>query len=281
MLSFNIFCGAFFFLFLIFGFLFVISSRNFLAVSNENDNAIIRRSMNHNPCEVEQRRCGEFYQKNSNFSAPTVEPRTGIEFPTISDNIFGESNSSLNTEVLVATGSKSINILKIKAVKLYAFGFYVHPYDVCNKLGSNTRCFRRMKWTIITFLLIFFGMEDISMSVRLVVSYNGIKISTVRDAFEKSLRARLIKMNPDTDYDCLRGFSSLFSEDIPIRVGTTIKFQRTADGHLVTEIEGNRIGVVHSRDLCSKCLYMCRFGLYYKRNVTFLTSYMGLNQSIS
>ncbi|KAM0020453.1 putative chalcone isomerase, 3-layer sandwich, chalcone isomerase superfamily [Helianthus debilis subsp. tardiflorus] len=201
-----------------------ISSRNFLAVSNEKDNAIVRRSMNHNPCEVEQRRCGEFYRKNSNFSAPAVEPRTSIEFPTISDNVFGESNASSRCnwiEINQYTQNKSID---------------VHPYDVCNKLGSKYASLPKNEVDKHHNVFADLLREDISMSVRLVVSYNGIKISTVIDAFEKSLRARLIKMNPDTDYDCLRSFSYLFSEDIPIRA--------------VIVFEGKRIGAVHSRDLC-------------------------------
>lgn len=225
-------------------------SRNFLAVSHENGNAVVERSLNHSPCEVEQRSCGDLYYGNFNCTAHAVEPRTGIEFPTILDNIFGGSNTSLNTEVLVGTGSKTMKIVKIKSLKLYAFGFYVHPYDVCNKLASKYASLPENEVDKQRKFFADFLREDISMTIRLVVSCNGIKISTVRDAFEKSLRARLIKMNPDTDYDCLRSFSSLFSEDIPIRAGTTIKVQRTADGHLVTEIEGNQIGAVHSRDLC-------------------------------
>ncbi|XP_076909589.1 fatty-acid-binding protein 2-like [Bidens hawaiensis] len=211
----------------------------------ENVNEVTGRSVNCGPCEIQQRRYGDF-EGNIN----TVEPRTGIEFPTILDNIFGASNSSLNTEVLVGTGSKTMKIIKIKSLKLYAFGFYVHPYDVCNKLGSNYASLPENEVTKHHNFYKDLLREDISMTVRLVVSCNGIKMSTVRDAFEKSLRTRLIKMNPDTDYDCVKSFGSLFSDDIQIRAGTTIKFQRTSDGHLVTEIEGNRIGAVHSRDLC-------------------------------
>ncbi|XP_023732781.1 fatty-acid-binding protein 2 isoform X2 [Lactuca sativa] len=224
-------------------------SRNYLAVSHENVNGVVGRYMNHVPCEVQQQKCGDLHG-NFNCSSPAVEPKTGIEFPTLLDNIFGGSNSSLNTEVLVGTGSKTMKIIKIKSLKLYAFGFYVHPYDICKKLGSKYASLPKEEVNKHHNFYSDLLREDISMTVRLVVSYNGLKISTVRDAFEKSLRARLIKMNPDTDYDCLRSFGSLFSEDIPIRAGTTIKIGRTADGHLVTEIEGKRIGAVHSRDLC-------------------------------
>ncbi|GJU83818.1 retrovirus-related pol polyprotein from transposon TNT 1-94 [Tanacetum coccineum] len=226
------------------------ASRNSVAVSHENKNTVVERSMNHSPCEVEQRKCGDIKYGSSNCSASAVEPRTGIEFPTILDNIFGGGNSSFNTEVLVGTGSKTMKIIKIKSLKLYAFGFYVHPYDVCNKLGSKYASLPDDEVKTHDNFFSDLLREDISMTLRLVVSCNGIKISTVRDAFEKSLQARLIKMNPDTDYDCLKSFGSLFKEDIPIRAGTTIKIQRTADGHLVTEIEGNRIGAVQSKDLC-------------------------------
>lgn len=226
------------------------TSRNFFAVSHENNNVVVERSMNHSPCEVEQRRCGDIKFGSSNCSASAVEPRTGIEFPTILDNIFGGGNSNFNTEVLVGTGSKTMTIIKIKSLKLYAFGFYVHPYDVCNKLGSKYASLSDDEVKTHDNFFSDLLREDISMTLRLVVSCNGIKISTVRDAFEKSLQARLIKMNPDTDYDCLKSFGSLFKADIPLRSGTTIKIQRTADGHLVTEIEGNRIGAVQSKDLC-------------------------------
>ncbi|KAF3658415.1 putative pre-mRNA-processing factor 6-like [Capsicum annuum] len=37
--------------------------------------------------------------------------------------------------VLVGTGSRIMKIIRIKSLKVYAFGFYVHPFDVCRKLG--------------------------------------------------------------------------------------------------------------------------------------------------
>lgn len=95
------------------------------------------------------------------------------------------------------------------------------------------------------------------MSVRLVVNYNGLKINTVRDVFEKSLRARLVKANPKTDFNCLNDFGSFFRQDIPIPAGTIIDFRRTEDGQLITEIGGNLIGAVRSKDLCRAF-----FGMY-------------------
>ncbi|KAF6138799.1 hypothetical protein GIB67_025961 [Kingdonia uniflora] len=57
-------------------------------------------------------------------------------------------------------------------------------------------------------------------------------------------------MNPNTDYYCLRTFDSYFAQDISLPVGTSISFRQTADGKLITEINGKQIGAVHSKELC-------------------------------
>ncbi|KAK3131876.1 hypothetical protein QOZ80_6AG0512730 [Eleusine coracana subsp. coracana] len=88
------------------------------------------------------------------------------------------------------------------------------------------------------------------MRVRLVVNYNGLSIGAVRDVFEQSLGLRLKKMNPNTDYHCLKTFGSYFTKDIPIPAGSKIDFCQTSDGQLITEIDGKEIGAVRSKDLC-------------------------------
>ncbi|KAJ9168149.1 hypothetical protein P3X46_019708 [Hevea brasiliensis] len=85
----------------------------------------------------------------------------------------------------------------------------------------------------------FKNLEDTGMTVRLVINCNGMKINAVKNAFEKSLRARLLKTNPDTDYSCMREFGSFFTKDIPLPVGTTVDF-----------LGGKQIGAVHSKELC-------------------------------
>lgn len=182
----------------------------------------------HRPCEVDHRGCDNSFFQNLNWSRHAVEPRTGIEFPTILDNLIaGEQNSSFTSEVLVGTGSRIMKIIRIKSLKVYAFGFYVHPFDVCQKLG--------WKYASVPFCELN-KQQDFYQDLLSV--------------FEKSLRARLFKANPDTDYHCLETFGSMFSQDIPIHAGTTINFRRTTDGHLITEIGGNHIGAVQSRELC-------------------------------
>lgn len=174
-----------------------------------------------------------------------TEPKTGIKFPTLL-----EDNSNLTTEVLVGMGFRSMRIMRVKNLNLYAFGLYIQPDSVCKKLGPKYACIPDAELKDHPDFYKDLLRENIDMTVRLVVSYNGLSIGTVRDAFEKSLGFRLQKMNPNTDYNCLKTFGSCFSEDIRIPAGTKIDFRQTSDGQLITEIDGKQIGTVQSKDLC-------------------------------
>eukprot|EP00262_Sarcandra_glabra_P010965 TRINITY_DN26671_c0_g1_i1.p1 TRINITY_DN26671_c0_g1~~TRINITY_DN26671_c0_g1_i1.p1 ORF type:complete len:436 (-),score=44.54 TRINITY_DN26671_c0_g1_i1:386-1693(-) len=226
-------------------------SSNILAIPLQNTDEQIKGDMEPTLCEDVHRGCTSLSLRDISWERDAVEPRTGIKFPTILDNLLtGGYNSCLTSEVLVGIGSRSMTIVRVKSLKLYAFGFYIHPDSVCEKLGPK---YASVPISELNNRQEFFEdllREDIHMTVRLVVNCNGMKINTVRDAFEKSLRARLLKMNPSTDYHCLRVFGSHFTRDIPLPSGTTIDFRRTADGDLITEIEGKQIGAVRSKDLC-------------------------------
>ncbi|KAK9273037.1 hypothetical protein L1049_017844 [Liquidambar formosana] len=226
-------------------------SSEVLAVPLENYDIQMHGCIERTPCEVERQGCAGLSFSDLNWTRHTVEPRTGIEFPLILDNIVsGEDKSCLTSEILVGTGSRTMKIIKIKSLKVYAFGFYIDPYTVCEKLGPKYASIPVGELNKRRDFYEDLLREDINMTVRLVVNCNGMKINTVKDAFEKSLRARLLKMNPGTDFHCVRTFGSCFTQDIPLPVGTTIYFRQTADGQLITEIGGNQIGAVHSKDLC-------------------------------
>ncbi|RZB68368.1 Fatty-acid-binding protein 2 [Glycine soja] len=152
--------------------------------------------------------------------------------------------------VLVGTGSRTMTIVKIKSLKVYAFGVYVHPYSLCEKLGPKYASISADELNNHHDFYKDLLREDINMTVRLVANCRGMKINSVKDAFEKSLRARLVKANPSTDFSCLKTFGSYFTENISIPLGTVIEFKRTVDGRLITKISGNQIGSVHSKDLC-------------------------------
>ncbi|XP_020582442.1 fatty-acid-binding protein 2 isoform X2 [Phalaenopsis equestris] len=177
------------------------------------------------------------------LSRDAVEPKTGISFPTVLDK-------PLSGEVLVGMGFRSMKIIKFKSLKIYAFGLYVHFGSICKKLGHKYASVSAIELKDCSDFYEDLLREDVGLTVRLVVNCSGLKINSVRDAFEKSLRARLLKMNPNTDYECLSVFGSYFMEDIPLPIGTTIDFRRTTDGRLITEIGGRHIGAVQSKDLC-------------------------------
>lgn len=226
-------------------------SSKVLAVPLDNAEIQMHESMGRSPCEVESHRCGALSFPNLSRTRHAVEPRTGIEFPMILDNVIdGENYSSSTSEVLVGTGSRTIKIVKIKSLKVYAFAFYVHPRSVCEKLGPKYASISVAELNKCGGFYEDLLREDIDMTVRLVINCNGMKVNAVKDVFEKSLRARLEKANPNTDYHCLESFGSYFTKDIPLPLGTVINFRRTAAGQLITEIGGNQIGAVHSKDLC-------------------------------
>ncbi|TYJ29738.1 hypothetical protein E1A91_A06G087200v1 [Gossypium mustelinum] len=244
-------------------------SSKVLAVPLDNTELQMQELMDRRPCEVGQG-CGSLSFLDLNRRRLAIEPRTGIEFPTILDNMLDtQNNSSLASEVLVGTGSRTMKIIKIKSLKVYAFGFYIHPYSVCKKLGAKYASIPVDELNKHNDFYQDLLSEDIGMTVRLVVNCNGMKVNTVRDlmsdlmtfvvyvavhlkisscSFSKGKQLKLT--NPNTDYRCLSTFGSYFTQDIPLPAGTIIDFQRTADGQLITKIGGNQIGAVHSKDLC-------------------------------
>ncbi|XP_024016039.1 fatty-acid-binding protein 2 [Eutrema salsugineum] len=219
---------------------------NGLALPLGSNDVKLPENIEHRTYQVGREEYSALTFQKLDWKRQTVEPRTGIEFPML----LKKNASGLTSEVLVATGSRTMQIIRIKSLKVYAFGFYVHPSSVCQKLGPKYASIPASKLDKCDDLYKDLLREDIVMSVRLVVNYSGLKINTVRDAFEKSLRARLVKANPKTNFHCLNDFGSFFTQDIPIPAGTVIDFRRTADGQLITEIGGNLIGAVRSKDLC-------------------------------
>ncbi|OVA10340.1 Chalcone isomerase [Macleaya cordata] len=228
-------------------------SEEVLSVPFQKTGVQINGNIDQTPSLGEGQGCADLSFSEINWTGHAFEPRTGIKFPAVLDNLLaGENNFCLTSEVLVGTGSRSMKIMRIKSLNVYAFGLYVHPYSVCEKLGPK---YASVPTSELNNQPEFFEdllREDINMTVRLVVNCNGLKINTVRD-FHNNFMLTLVfvyKMNPDTDYHCVTTFGSYFTQDIALPAGTTIDFRQTAEGLLITEIGGKQIGAVHSKDLC-------------------------------
>lgn len=229
------------------------------------------------PCEDGHQGCLGISLSNIKWIRDTVEPKTGIKFPSfLCNHLDGEENRRRITEILVGTGSRSMKIVRVKSIKLYAFGIYVHLNSVCEKLGPKYSSVPANDLKNRTDFLEDLLREDIHMTLRMVVNYNGIKINSVKEAFEKSLRVGLQKLDPNTDYHCLNAFGSYFSDDIPLPVGTTIDFHKTADGHLITEIGGTHMGAVCSKDLCRAF-----FGMYIGEGPVSLDAKQDMVQNVA
>lgn len=75
----------------------VISCSDILAVQVETSGNEAERFMNQSPCEVELRGCSDISLGCLRWA---IEPRTGIEFPSVLENmVAGEDNSNFSSEV--------------------------------------------------------------------------------------------------------------------------------------------------------------------------------------
>uniref|UniRef100_A0A0A9DNP0 Chalcone--flavanone isomerase n=1 Tax=Arundo donax TaxID=35708 RepID=A0A0A9DNP0_ARUDO len=212
----------------------------------------IRRSADQPYVQEKRLSCSSIAVPSTIFKEDAIEPKTGIKFPA-----FLEADSSSSATVLVGIGFKGMRIMRVKNLNLYAFGLYMQPNSICEKLGPKYASVPTTKLMDSPDFYNDLLRENLHMRIRLVVNYNGLSIGAVRDVFEKSLGLRLQKTNPNTDYHCLKTFRSCFMEDIPIPAGTKIDFCQTSDGQLITEIDGKQIGAVRSKDLCRAF-----FGMY-------------------
>lgn len=178
-----------------------------------------------------------------------LEPKTGIEFPYLL-SCKSRNSSCAGSQVLAGVGIKTLDIIFIKTIKIYAFGFYIKPDGLSAQLREKYGSFSAD--TLKNNLGFYEDLlrSDLEMTVRLVVHYKGLRAGMVRSAFDTSLRNRLKKINGEENEEGLLIFNSYFSESLTLSQGTIIHFQRLPGGHLRTEINGSLIGNIHSNDFC-------------------------------
>lgn len=186
-----------------------------------------------------------------NLDKVVVEPKTGFQFPTIlCSDVFQSQTLGTSMQVLAGVGLRSLTIVKLKSIKIYAFGFYIKP-DVLKeqfseKYGAVTPEELKHNPCFFEDLL----RHDLGMTVRLMVHHKGLKMGMVRSAFETSLKNRLKKLKGVEADEGLDIFNSYFSQNLSLPRGTVIDFQWLPGGELRTEIDGKLIGTIHSRDFC-------------------------------
>lgn len=71
-----------------------------LAVPSETGGVQLPTSMDQRPCEVARHGCSSLRFHDLNWTRHAVEPKTGIEFPIMLDNMLsGEKKSNITSEV--------------------------------------------------------------------------------------------------------------------------------------------------------------------------------------
>ncbi|KAG0607844.1 hypothetical protein M758_8G059300 [Ceratodon purpureus] len=189
-----------------------------------------------------------------NSPTTVVEPKTGLEFPTqLSCNNVDEQagDASPSCQILAGVGARSKEIMKFKSIKIYAFGLYVRPDHLRGQLGDKYKGFTAEELKDRPdFLDDLLRRHEVEMTLRLVVHYKGLKIGMVRNAFQDSLKNRLNKIEGGENDEGLQTFCSYLSDDIRLHQGSTIDIRWQRGGRLRTEIEGRRVGVIHSPPLC-------------------------------
>ncbi|XP_058725010.1 fatty-acid-binding protein 2 isoform X2 [Vicia villosa] len=163
----------------------------------DTDDVQTHGGMDQVPKDVERRGCPRLSISELNLANSTVEAKTGIEFPVVLDNLStGEQNSRSDSEVLVGTGSRTMTIVKIKSLKIYAFGFYVHPNSLCEKLGPKYASISADELNDHSDFYQDLLREDISMTVRLVVNCKGMKINSVKKIRNINVKIEDVKSRP-------------------------------------------------------------------------------------
>lgn len=181
-----------------------------------------------------------------------IEPKTGFKFPIFltPDRCKEGSNCASSTQVLAGVGIRSLSIIKLTMIKIYAFGFYLKPDCMRAQLGDKYGAVPpeelKLKSTFYEDLL----RHELDMSVRLIVHHKRVRLGMVRSAFESSLKNRLKKLKGVDDDEGLRVFCSYFSEDLSLPAGTVIDFHWQPGGQFHTTVGDRFMGTIFSLDFC-------------------------------
>ncbi|EOX94748.1 Chalcone-flavanone isomerase family protein isoform 2, partial [Theobroma cacao] len=177
-------------------------------------------------------------------SAPVVESKTGVSFPSVLGN-------SLR---LLGIGLRKKSILGLKNIDVYAFGVYANGDDLRKLLSEK---YGKLSATELKDNKDFNNdlMEaDICMTVRLQIVYSKLSIRSVRSAFEESVGSRLQKFGGSDNKELLQRFTSQFKDEYKIPRGSVIDLIRERSHILKTTIDGKEVGSIQSKLLCRSIL---------------------------
>lgn len=189
--------------------------------------------------------------KAESLNETVVEPKTGFKFPMVmSREICQDEAIATNSQVLAGVGVRNVTVVKLKTIKIYAFGFYIKVDKLKSQLGEKYATVPPDELKHDSCFYEDLLRHDLEMTVRLMIHKRGLKMGMVRSAFDASLKNRLKKIKGVEADEGLNIFNSYFSENLLLSRGSIVDFQWIPGGQLRTEIDGRLIGTIHSHDLC-------------------------------
>lgn len=180
-----------------------------------------------------------------------VEPKTGFKFPvTLSPVGYKEGleDGSFN-QVLAGVGVRSVNIIKLSLLKIYAFGFYLKPDRLRAELGAKYGGLPPEELKTKPSFYEDVLRNELDMSMRLIVHHKRVRIGLVKSSFESSLKNRLKRIKSEDD-EGLRIFLSYFTDDLSLPAGTVIDFHWQPGGRFHTKVGDQFMGTILSLDFC-------------------------------
>lgn len=180
-----------------------------------------------------------------------VEPKTSFKFPVSLSPIGykeGLTDGSFDQE-LAGVGVRSVNIIKLSLLKIYAFGLYVRPDRLRAALGEKYGGLPPEDFKNKPSFFEDILSHELDMTMRLIVHHKRVRIGLVKSSFETSLKNRLRKAKCEDD-DGLHAFLSYFTEDLSLPAGTVIDFHWQPGGRFHTKVGDQFMGTILSLNFC-------------------------------
>ncbi|KAI8477278.1 MAG: chalcone isomerase [Monoraphidium minutum] len=174
------------------------------------------------------------------FAAPLTEPATGIAYP---DTLCVATKS--HCPGLAGVGVRAKRILGLKNINVYALGLYVDASGAKKALGKwkGSSGDALLKSQAAFDALV--NTESFERSLRLVISFGGLKRATFVNALEERLAPPLRKAGKSA---VMQDFERLF-DNASFKKGTEIDFSASGHGKLVTKVDGKQVGTIESPEL--------------------------------
>nr|AFN42529.1 chalcone isomerase-like protein [Cannabis sativa] len=168
--------------------------------------------------------------------AVQVEPKTGISFPVKLDD----------GKILYCVGYNKKSLLGL-SIKAYGFGLYVDSDKLKDVLKSKIEK-APSKPTEEMYQLAIDG--DFGMTIKMVVSFSGVKLSMAKKGFTEAMRESMKKLTGQKNEELSNKVFGTTSDKIKLRLGSEMIVSKLPGYVLETKVNGELVSRVESELLC-------------------------------